>query len=127
MDVETTRSTAEVFLVDQGSSAAFGMIGAAILYLVMAPVDNKGRFNRKEFVIRLAVAGIFSIFFGDMLASTINHFVPWLDVMDNKSAIDLLAGAPGWWVSRAAALWFHNRHDKDLGQIIKDVKENKDV
>ncbi len=117
--METTRSTAEVFLADQGSSAAFGMIGAAILYLVMPPVDNQGMFNRKEFVLRLIVAGLFSIFFGDMLASAVNHFAPWLDVMDNKSAIDLVAGAPGWWVSRAAALWFHRRHDKDIAEIIK--------
>lgn len=124
MDVETTRSTAEVFIADQGTSAIFGMIGAAILYLVMPPVDSNGKFNRKEFAIRLAVAGLFSIFFGDMLVATIQHFAPWLEPLNNKSAVDLLAGAPGWWLSRAAALWFHNRQDKDIAEIIKDVKED---
>lgn len=119
MSEEVTGSTAAAFLANQGSSAVFGMIGAAILYFVMPPVDSKGRFNRKEFVIRLAVAGLFSIFFGGMLASTLQHFVPWLEPMNNRSAVDLLAGAPGWWVSRAVALWFHNRRDKDIAQIIK--------
>lgn len=126
MSEEVTSSTAAVFLANQGSSALFGMIGSAILFFVMPPVDNKGKFNRKEFVIRLAVAGLFSIFFGDMLASTIQHFAPWLEPMNNKSAIDLLAGAPGWWVSRAAALWFHRRHDKDIGELIKEAKSTNE-
>lgn len=126
MNEEVTSSTATAaFLADQGASAAFGMLGSAILYLVMPPVDRSGKFNRKEFVIRLAVAGLFSVFFGDMLAAALQHFVPWLEPMNNKSAIDLLAGAPGWWVSRAAALWFHKRHDKDIGEIIKEAKESK--
>ena len=123
MDVDTTNSTAAAFLANQGSSAVFGMIGAAILYLVMPPVDTKGRFNRKEFALRLLVAGLFSVFFGDMLAASLQHFVPWLEPLNNKSAVDLLAGAPGWWVSRAVALWFHNRHDKDIAEMIKDAKE----
>jgi hypothetical protein len=127
MSEEVTGSTtAAAFIANQGSSAVFGMIGAVILYLVLPPVDNNGKFDRKEFALRLLVAGLFSIFFGDMLASTLQHFVPWLEPLKNKSAVDLLAGAPGWWVSRAAALWFHKRHDKDISEIIKEVKENRD-
>lgn len=126
MSEEVTSSAAAAsFIANQGSSAAFGMIGAAILYLVMPPVDNKGRFNRKEFAVRLLVAGLFSIFFGDMLVAVIQHFVPWLEPLKNKSAIDLLAGAPGWWLSRAVALWFHRRHDKDIAEIINEVKKTK--
>ena len=120
---EEVGSTAS-FFAQQGAAAWFGMIGAAILYLVMPPVDKDGKFNRKEFVTRLAVAGLFSIFFGDMLASLLQHFVPWLEPLKNKSAVDLLAGAPGWWVSRAAALWLHQRQNKDLGEIIRDVKKD---
>lgn len=120
---EEVESTA-AFFAQQGTTAWFGMLGAAILYMVMPPVDKDGKFNRKEFVTRLAVAGLFSIFFGDMLASVLQHFVPWLEPLKNKSAVDLLAGAPGWWVSRAAALWLHNRQDKDLGEIIQEVKKD---
>lgn len=122
MNEQVTNSAA--FLTSQGLSAAFGMIGAAILYLVMPPIDRRGKFNRKEFVLRLAVAGLFSIFFGDMLASVLEHFIPWLEPLKNKSAVDLLAGAPGWWVSRAAALWLHQRQNKDLGEIVSEIKKD---
>lgn len=49
MDVETTSSTTTAFLADQGASAVFGMIGAAVLYLIMPPIDRKGKFHRKHF------------------------------------------------------------------------------
>ncbi len=123
---ESSANAAAAFLADQGGSAAFGMIGAAILYMILPPIDNKGRFNRKEFALRLIVAGLFSIFFGNMLALTVQHFAPWLEPMNNKSAIDLLAGAPGWWISRAVALWFHNRNNKDIGEIIREAKNSNE-
>jgi hypothetical protein len=53
--------------------------------------------------------------------------VPWLEPLKNKSAVDLMAGAPGWWISRAAALWFHRRHDKDIEELINEIKKNKDA
>ena len=125
MSTEATGGAAAAsFIAHQGLSAVFGMTGAVILYLVMPPVDHNGKFDRKEFAIRLLVAGLFSVFFGNMLASALQHFVPWLDPLNNKSAVDLLAGAPGWWVSRAAALWFHRHQDKDIGEIIRESKVN---
>ena len=123
MDVEATKSTAEAFLADQGSSAFSGMLGAAILWVVMPPVNKKGKFSRLEFVLRLGVAAIFSMKFGGMVASALQNIVPWLDPLHNRSAIDLMTGAPAWWISRAIALWFHRRNDKDISEIIKEVKQ----
>lgn len=122
----TDEVTGATFFAQQGSAALFGMVGAAILYLVMPPVDKQGKFSRKEFAIRLAVSGLFSVFFGDMLASALAHFVSWLDPWHNKSAVDLLAGAPGWWISRAAALWLHQKQDKNIAEIVREVTNKKE-
>jgi hypothetical protein len=127
MNNEVTSSTAAAFLVNHGSAAVFGMIGAAILWIVLPPLDKQGRFNRIEFVGRLFVAGVSSIFFGGMLAEAVQPLMPWINTLHHQSTFDLVAGAPAWWVTRAVALWFHKRRDKDIGEIIKEVRENKDV
>lgn len=126
MKISEEVAGAATFFATEGATAWFGMIGAAMLFFAMPPVDKDGKFNRSEFVTRLAVAGIFSIFFGDMLAAALQHFVPWLEPLKNRSAVDLLAGAPGWWISRAAALWLHRRQNKDLGQIAEEIKGSKE-
>lgn len=106
-----------------GFKAGMGMIGAALLYIVLPPKEPDGSFNEKEFVLRLAVAAIFSLVFGDMAADVLNHFVPWLQPYKHQKAVDLMTGAPGWWISRAVALWFYNRRGQDIAQLAKDVKE----
>ena len=50
--------------------------------------------------------------------------LPTIGAMVNASAIDLIVGAPGWWVSRAVALWFQRRSDKDITELVKDAKEH---
>ena len=50
--------------------------------------------------------------------------LPAIGAMVNASAIDLIVGAPGWWVSRAVALWFQRRSDKDIAELVKDAKEH---
>lgn len=106
-----------------GLKATLGMLGAAMLYMVLPPVKKDGSFDKHEFVARLAVAGVFSVVFGDMAADALDHFLPWLQPHNHKSAVDLMMGAPGWWISRAIALWFQNRRGKDIGELINDAKE----
>ena len=109
-----------------GAKAVFGMIGAALLYVVLPPTNKDGSYNRTEFVLRLAAAGVFSIVFGDMVADAINNtswLAPWIQPYKHKSAIDLMVGAPGWWVSRAVALAMRKREGKDIVEVVKEVKE----
>lgn len=105
-----------------GFKATFGMAGAALLYMMLPPVDEHGRFNRREFVARLAAAGIGSSLFGDWGVDILAN-IDWLHAANHKAAVYLMVGAPFWWVSRAVALWFHNRSAKDIGQMIKDAKD----
>lgn len=109
-----------------GAKAVFGMIGAALLYVVLPPTNKDGSYNRTEFVLRLAAAGVFSIVFGDMVADAINNtswLAPWIQPYKHKSAIDLMVGAPGWWVSRAVALAMRKREGKDIVELGKEMKE----
>jgi hypothetical protein len=105
-----------------GLKAGFGMMGAALLYVVLPPLNADGSFNKKEFAVRLAVAGVFSIMFGDWVADMLNHFAEWTQPYKHKSAVDLLTGAPGWWISRAGALALRKRENKDIVELIKEVK-----
>lgn len=105
-----------------GAKALLGMIGAAMLYVVLPPTDNQGRFSRREFVARLAIAGIFSCMFGDWLYTFIISNFPWLHAHDQTKAIDMMAGAPGWWITRLAAKAMHNRQDHDIVQVIQEVR-----
>lgn len=100
-----------------------GMIGAALLYTALPPVKADGSFDRTEFVIRLAAAGIFSHIFGDWAVDILSDLT-WLHAADHKAAVYLVVGAPGWWVTRAVALWLRRRENKDIGEVIKEVKES---
>jgi len=105
-----------------GGKAVIGMAGAAILYMVMPPERPDGSFSKREFAARLAVAGFFSVVAGDWLVAVVNGLAPWLQAQSHPAPFWLASGAPGWWVSRAAALWLYNRRGKDLGQMVDEVK-----
>lgn len=113
---------AAALIKTMGLSAFVGMIGAALLYVVTPPVNRDGSFNRREFVARLASAGVFSIMFGDIGVEFVNHFAPFLHADIHREAVDILVGAPGWWISRAIALWLQKQKDKDIGQVVAEVK-----
>lgn len=105
-----------------GLKVGLGMIGAALLYFVLPPVEKDGSFNRKEFVARLAVAGLFSSVFGDWAVHILMEFLPRLGANQHEGAVYLMVGAPGWWISRAIALWFQNRKGSDIGELVKEIK-----
>ena len=107
-----------------GFKAAVGMVGAAMLYVVLPPLNSDGTFNKREFVARLGCAGVFSCLLGGTAYQMLCAQLPGIGAMVNSSAIDLVVGAPGWWISRAVALWFQRRSDKDIAQLANDVKES---
>lgn len=106
-----------------GFKAAIGMVGAAMLYIVLPPLNSDGTFNKREFVARLACAGVFSCLLGSTVYQLLCAQLPTVGAMVNASAVDLVVGAPAWWVSRAVALWFQRRSDKDIAELARDVKE----
>ncbi len=108
-----------------GVSALLGMIGSALLYVALPPLNKDGTFNKREFVLRLAFAGIFSVVFGDLVGAGLHSLFSFIDVEKHKGAIDLMTGAPGWWVSRVVALWFHRNRRIDLGDLVKRVRALK--
>lgn len=107
-----------------GFKAAIGMVGAAMLYIVLPPLNADGTFNKREFVARLACAGVFSCLLGSTVYQMLCSQLPTIGAMVNASAIDLVVGAPAWWVSRAVALWFQRRADKDIAELARDAKES---
>ncbi|RAM61169.1 hypothetical protein [Herbaspirillum rubrisubalbicans] len=106
-----------------GIKAVLGMAGAALLYIVLPPRNADGSFNEKEFVVRLACAGAFSIMFGDLAFSLLVQHAAAVATVLGPKPVDLMVGAPAWWVTRAVALWFQRRQGKDIAELARDVKE----
>ena len=104
-----------------GFKAALGMVGAAMLYIVLPPLNSDGTFNKGEFVARLACAGVFSCLWAARVSSLCAQ-LPASAPCQRSASTD--RGAPGWWVSRAVALWFQRRSDKDIAELVKDAKEH---
>lgn len=117
--------------------ALLGMLGAALLYLVLPPGDplpkqalpkqraaymaRRKRIAR-EIVLRIGMAGIFSLLLGDWTVAVLDHSLPWLMAGSNPHPFWLACGAPGWWISRWIALWLHRREAEDIAEVISDLK-----
>jgi len=106
-----------------GIKAVLGMLGAALLYIVLPPRNADGSFNEKEFVVRLACAGTFSIMFGDLGYSLLLQYQAAIANALGPKTVDVMVGAPAWWITRAVALWMQRRQGKDIAEIARDVKE----
>jgi hypothetical protein len=106
-----------------GLKALIGMAGTTLLFLALPPVDKDGRLNKREFFFRLLCAGVASTFCGDWAVQVLTDQFPSLHATDHRAAIYLLVGSPAWMVTRAGALWAQKRKDKDLGELVDDVKE----
>jgi len=109
-----------------GLKAVLGMMGAALLYLVLPPRNADGSFSEYEFAARLACAGVFSCMFGDAAYALMLQwdYPKLIAVALGPKAVDLLVGAPAWWITRAVALWFQRRSDKDIAELARDAKDS---
>lgn len=126
MEPTSSAAASFAFFKTVGTSAALGMLGSAMLYMALPPLNKDGTFNKREFVMRLAFAGLFSVFFGDIAGDWLHSMLSFVDTVKHKAAIDLMVGAPGWWVSRAVALWFHRNRRIDIGDLVKKVRSLKE-
>lgn len=107
-----------------GLKAALGMMGTALLYMVLPPRNANGSFNEVEFACRLACAGVFSCVFGDPVFALLTQHWPTVASALGPKPVDLMVGAPAWWITRAIALWFQRRADKDIAELTKDLKDS---
>ncbi len=124
-DHQSTSSFADAAIaVSQTAAgkAGAGMLGAVILYAVAPPLNKDGTWNRREFIARLLVAGLFSNFFGDWSVDIIAHFAEWAHPEKHRAAVYLITGAPGWWISRWIALALRRRQDKDIVEVADELK-----
>lgn len=106
-----------------GLKAGFGMIGAALLYLVAPPVNPDGRLNKQEFVVRLACSGIFSEVFGDLAVDALMSYFSSIPFDHHRGAVYLLVGAPAWWITRWIALALKKRRDQDILEVAREMKD----
>lgn len=107
-----------------GIKASLGMAGAVLLYLGAAPERPRdGAWNKWEFVTRLAVAGFFSALLGDWAVDLVQGMAPWLMAAKHPAPFWLAAGAPGWWVSRWAALQLYKWKDKTAFEVVGEVRK----
>lgn len=123
MEPTSTTGGIAVLLKTLGVPAVFGMIGAAVLYLALPPLNPDGTWNKKEMVLRLVTAGIFSDQLGPLVVDILVTTHPWAHADRHTGVIYMAVGAPGWWVSRSVALFFHNRRGKDILEVIKAVRK----
>jgi len=98
-----------------GTPAFIGIVAGALGFLWSWPM------NKKEGFIRIAAAGIGSIFLGPPLLLTAMHFAPWLTREEVAPACYLIAGLPTWWVLAWVFRWLDARKDKSLEDVAADV------
>jgi len=122
MALETTGFFGAAAVKAIGVKVALGMAGAALLYMLMPPERLDGSFNKKEFAARLAVAGLASLLLGDWVVDVVDGLAPWLKAAAHPKPFFVAAGAPGWWVSRAVALWIYRRQNKDIAELAREIK-----
>lgn len=110
-----------------GLKAVLGMLGAAMLYMVLPPVkltpEGKREFDEREFVLRLACAGIVSALCGDLAVAMLASWWPSIPFADHRGAVYLIVGAPAWWITRAVALWLQRNDGKDIEEVARKLKE----
>lgn len=125
MNDELTGSVGVAIIKAYGIKACLGMIGSALLYASFPPRRPDGSYDQREFVARLVIAAIFSSLFGDWVIALLSEHASWLHAGRFPAPIYLMVGAPGWWISRAAALWFYRREEQDLEQWIDEIRRKK--
>lgn len=100
-----------------GSPAFIGIVAGALGFLWSWPT------SKREGFIRIAAAGVCSLFFGPPLLQTLLHFGSWLTRDEVAPACYLVAGLPGWWVLAWVFKWLDQRRDSDLGQVAREISD----
>lgn len=109
-----------------GIKVLAGTIAAVIGFMVLWPK------NSREGAFRLACSVIGSALFGDYVVNFAKRYFPWLlegaPVFAPKLfeiPLYAVAGLPAWWVFGLVVRWFENRSNKDLGEVIDEVRRGR--
>lgn len=117
-----------------GGSMLASTVAVAVGFLFMWPRTIKEAF------IRIACTVLASTMFGPVMVMALHSWWPSLfesaktvarqagmpDMMGFlflASPVMVLAGLPAWWVLGATVRWLEKRRNKDLGEIIGDVRQ----
>lgn len=122
---DPTSSAAAVAL---GTKAGLGIVGAALLYMLMPPGRPDGQVTTRremarEIGIRFAFAGITSAAGGDWLIDMLQQLAPSLLAAKHPTPFLMAAGAVGWYIGRAVALWIYRRQDRDIAQLRSEWRQ----
>lgn len=99
------------------SPGAIGIIAAGIAFMFKWPK------TAREGVPRVIAHAACVYFFGDPVLRTIVHFAEWIPVEEMRIGAYLIAGLPGWFLLHGLFAYFKRNEDKDLKQVVKDVKD----
>lgn len=110
-----------------GSNALAGILGAALLWMVMPPGrPGDAHTTRKELGrevgVRIVFAGISAAMCGDWVVDMVQSLAPFLLAAKHPTPFLIASGALGWYAGRAVALWIYRRQDRDAGQLIDEIK-----
>lgn len=109
-----------------GIKASMGIVGAALLYMLLPPgrpgdKPTTRREMARELGIRFAFAGITSAAGGDWLIDVIHSHLPSLLADRHPTPFLMASGAVGWYIGRAVALWLYKHQDKDIAEIRREL------
>jgi hypothetical protein len=111
-----------------GTKAGLGIIGAALLYMLMPPgrPDDQPTTRRemaREIGVRFTFAGITSAAGGDWVIDMLQQHLPSLLAAEHPTPFLMASGAVGWYIGRAVALWIYRRQDRDIAQLRDEIRD----
>ena len=128
----STSTGAGIALVKYVGVQAIVSLSAVVLgFLVLRPK------SAAEALVRIICTVIASFMFGPLLVSVVHSFWPSLftsalevsrldgsntGILYITAPLQIIAGLPAWWIVGAYVRWFDKRKDKDLGDLISDMR-----
>jgi hypothetical protein len=119
MTGDPTSAAGVAFIVKYyGWKVIGGVIAVSLGFLVLWPK------TAQEGVSRIAATILGSVLFGEALVSIIAHYVKWFptSTVENKMLIYVLAGLPAWWILGACVRWLDSRKNKDIAELVNEVR-----
>ena len=100
-----------------GIKVIAGAIAVAAGFMILWPQ------SKREAMVRIASTIGGSMLGGEALLQIVYNFLPWYPKgQEAAMLIYVMTGLPAWWILGGFVLWFNKRKDKDLQEMVKDVK-----
>jgi hypothetical protein len=100
-----------------GIKVIAGFIAVILGFAVLWPK------TAKEGVLRIGCTVAGSMLGGETALQIVYNLIAWYPKGDEaKMLIYVAVGLPAWWIIGGFVFWFDKRKDKDLQEMIRDVK-----